>query len=121
MGEKLHILVVEGDPSSSFLLCMQLEHLGHTRVTLSHTFADADEQLHTQPRPELMLIDLQHEHAITAAPLVSTARRLGVERIVLLGRDPPSLPAAYDTSILLNRPAGMSELIDALNLAQRYR
>jgi len=117
MGACLHLLIVEGDPASSFLLCMQLRHLGYTHITVSQTFADANERLHAQPRPELVLIDLQHDQAGTVAPLATAIRRLGIEFITLLGRDPPALPAAYDTTILLNRPTGMSDLIDAIHLA----
>lgn len=120
MGACLHLLIVEGDPASSFLLCMQLKHLGYDDITLSHSYADANERLHSQPRPELVLIDLQHEQAGTVAPLATAIRQMGIEFITLIGRDPPALPAAYDTTILLNRPAGMSDLIDAITLAKRY-
>lgn len=120
MGASLRLLIVEGDPASSFLLCMQLRHLGYTQITLSQTYADANEQLHAQPRPELVLIDLQPEQAITAAPLATAIRRLGIEFITVAARDRPALPAAYDTTILLDRPPGMSDLIDAIKLARRY-
>lgn len=120
MGACLHLLIVEGDPSSSFLLCMQLRHLGYGNITVSHTYADANERLFAQPRPELVLIDLPHEQAGTVAPLATAIRQLGIDFITLIGRDPPALPAAYDTTILLNRPPGMSDLIDAITLARRY-
>lgn len=120
MGASLRLLIVEGDPASSFLLCMQLRHLGYTQITLSQTYADANEQLHAQPRPELVLIDLQPEQAVTAAPLATAIRRLGIECITVAAHDRACLPAAYDSTILLDRPPGMSELIDAIKLARRY-
>lgn len=115
MGASLRLLIVEGDPASSFLLCMQLRHLGYTQITLSQTYAD-----HAQPRPELVLIDLQPEQAVTAAPLATAIRRLGIECITVAAHDRASLPAAYDSTILLDRPPGMSDLIDAIKLARRY-
>jgi AmiR/NasT family two-component response regulator len=120
MGASLRTLIVEGDPSDSFLLCMQLRHLGYCDITLSQSYADANERLFALPRPELVLIDLPPEQVVTVAPLASAIRQLGIDFITVIGRDRPALPAAYDTTVLLTRPAGMSDLIDAINLARRY-
>ena len=76
--------------------------------------------MHAAQAPGLHPDHPQPEQAVTAAPLATAIRRLGIECITVAAHDRASLPAAYDSTILLDRPPGMSDLIDAIKLARRY-
>jgi len=118
----INVLVVQGDPNSSFLLCLQLKHLGYERITLSETLADAHERVlaSDQRRPALVVLDLRDDMIATTAPLATAIRGQGIAFIAVVGRQQGMLPPAYDAAIVLTRPPGLSDVIDAFCLARGH-
>ncbi len=118
----LEVLVVEGEPASSFLLCLQLRHLGYHRLNISQTLSDALERIHLRgpERPELVVLDVEDDHIGTVAPLATAIRAQGIAFIAVVSRNAGALPPAYDAAVVICRPPGMSDVSDAICLAQGH-
>ena len=121
-GGTLHVLVVEGDPGSSFLLGLQLRHLGYDQVSVSRSLAYAHERIYAADggRPHLVILDVVNDMIATTTPLATAIRARGIAFIAVVERAAAPLPAAYDAAIVLPRPPGISDVVDAICLAQGY-
>ena len=115
----LSVLVVEDELPVALAFEEMLRDIGHTVVERARTVSEALAAL-KRLRPDAVLLDvnLAGEPAYRVADLLT---REGIPFVVATAYAPPSLPAAFDSALILRKPFAQAELKRGLEIVVSRR
>jgi len=115
----LSVLVVEDELPVALAFEEMLRDIGHTVIERARTVSEALASLR-RVRPDAVLLDvnLAGEPAYRVADFLT---REGIPFVVATAYAPPSLPAAFDSALILRKPFARAELKRGLEIVVARR
>jgi CheY-like chemotaxis protein len=115
----LSVLVVEDEMTVALALEDMLRDLGHRVMDRARTVAEALTSLaHRRPDAVLLDVNLAGEPAYRVADLL---KEKGIPFVVATAYAPPSLPAAFDSALILRKPFERADLKRGLEIVVARR
>jgi CheY-like chemotaxis protein len=110
----LSVLIVEDETPVAQVFEAMLRDIGHRVMDRARTVAEALATI-AQRRPDAVLLDvnLAGEPAYRVAELL---KEKGIPFVVATGYAPPSLPAAFDSALILRKPLERADLKRGLEI-----